>query len=879
MVVNRLGAGSVGVVYRAFDPHLERMVAIKLLHAGQGGEQNQRRLVREARTMARLSHPNVVQIYDSGLVEGPERQDVYLALELVEGEDLERWLSHLREPDPQVRCQRVVGVFLQAARGLAAAHEAGLVHRDFKPANVIVEHNGQAKVGDFGLARPRRQTEDTPTDPSAPAPTPDLNITSTHDVLGTPAYMAPELHQRGEASPASDQFAFCVSLWEALHGSSPFPGDEFVLRVKAVVEGRRLPAPATPGVPGRLAEVLARGLSVRPSERFASMGALADALEASIAPPRRMAVILGAAGVALALGLAFAWSPPSCPSPRPLIDEVWNAEARSHLEASFRATGLAYADRLATTLSAQIDGYAGALADGYRSACRATRVDHTQSEALLDRRMACLESERAELAAFVDGLEGADKAVLEQATWKAPTSVAACADTAALTAAVPPPSNPAEAKRVTRMRDQLAAARGFLRSGHFEQAQAAVATASAAFQQGRHIPARAELALARGRLAAARSHPLEARRELLEAFKLAQRSQHSPVAAEAATALVPVSNVDLSQPGEALVWADVAEATLLRHGPRSAELALLAGERARALSALGRRQEAMEAAKSALQASEAARADALTQARAGLQLGRTLIDIWDYKAAVPVLESALARAESALGTEHPFLVEILTPLGKAETVDRAFESASVRLARALALADRFLGPEHPSRAMVLMRIADVEGRLGHSEASIEAFATAANIMVKAYGEQHTLVARGWLNLGAAHHRAGHTREAALYYQRALGIREALLGPEHPDLTAILQNLGGLAVEEGRPRDAIPFLERALGLRTQHLASAISVGDVKYWLGRAHYDAGHQAKGVQLVVEAERIFSEHDAPALDEVRRWLEKVRRRSRRSP
>ena len=275
-----LGAGGMGIVYRAFDPDLERHVALKVLHDGSTHEQ---RLLREARAMARLAHPNVVTVYEVGTVSGRD----YIAMELIDGASLVDWLRGERRSE-----REIVDAYLAAGRGLAAAHEAGIVHRDFKPHNVLRSKGGRIVVTDFGLAADR--PDHAVTAASRNTPTALSGLTETGATLGTPAYMAPEQWAGAKVTPASDQFAFCVAVWEALDGERPFKGDTPDVLRGAIERGpRELDATR---IPRRLRAPLLRGLSIDPAERWPSMTALLSALE----PRRGRIVIAIAAAAALA---------------------------------------------------------------------------------------------------------------------------------------------------------------------------------------------------------------------------------------------------------------------------------------------------------------------------------------------------------------------------------------------------------------------------------------------------------------------------------------------------------------------------------------------------------------------------------------------------
>jgi serine/threonine protein kinase len=299
-----LGEGAMGVVYRAHDPELDRYVALKLLlpelHEDVAGGDGALRLQREARAMARLSHPNVVSVFDIGSV----GRQWFVAMELVEGRTLTRWLA-----EEQRSVDQILNVFEQAGRGLAAAHAVGLVHRDFKPDNVLVGTDGRPRVTDFGLAR-RAGVATASTGVLAV----DLlgSISQSGTIAGTPAYMAPEQFHGQPVSPQTDQFSFCVALWEALFGEPPFDGSDLSSLASAVVQGHVRPAPSDGGVEPRLVQVLKRGLSPSPELRFPGMEEMLAELDVgrvrtTVDRRRRRpkAVVAAAAGlVALAAAIA-----------------------------------------------------------------------------------------------------------------------------------------------------------------------------------------------------------------------------------------------------------------------------------------------------------------------------------------------------------------------------------------------------------------------------------------------------------------------------------------------------------------------------------------------------------------------------------------------
>ena len=284
-----LGTGGMGVVWAAFDPDLERAVALKLLHSEDSEPTLRTRLLREARAMARLRHPNVVTVFDVGT----DRNRDYIAMDLVEGGTLDAWLATRPER------AAIFDALLASGRGLAAAHAAGLVHRDFKPHNVLRGLDGHVYVTDFGLARgqiedgpelvqvPSASTAIDPTDARAPRRSPDAvldsPLTQTGVLVGTPAYMAPEQFAGHAPDPKSDQFAFCVTAWEALTGERPFRGST----LEELEAAGRVGAAALSGdLPPAIRAVLVRGLDPSPGARWPDLPALLAAFGEAIAEPR-----------------------------------------------------------------------------------------------------------------------------------------------------------------------------------------------------------------------------------------------------------------------------------------------------------------------------------------------------------------------------------------------------------------------------------------------------------------------------------------------------------------------------------------------------------------------------------------------------------------
>jgi len=266
-----VGAGGMGMVFAARDPELDRMVAVKILPSRNvAGSEGETRLRREGQTMARFAHPNVIRVYDVGVANGHP----FVAMELIAGGTLGQWLA--KQPRAT---SAILAMFAQAGRGLAAAHDAGLVHRDFKPSNVLVDDDGRVLVTDFGLARPVIGGA-AGTFASVPAASPAA-VTNPGQLAGTPAYMAPEQHAGDTIDARADQFSFCVALWRALYGKAPYAGATIEELAAATSRGVLTPppGPAAARVPPKVRAALERGLRPKAADRFGSLRELLAVLE------------------------------------------------------------------------------------------------------------------------------------------------------------------------------------------------------------------------------------------------------------------------------------------------------------------------------------------------------------------------------------------------------------------------------------------------------------------------------------------------------------------------------------------------------------------------------------------------------------------------
>jgi hypothetical protein len=397
MVLRRVGEGGMGVVFAAYDEQLDRKVAIKLLRTdAAAGSEGRARLQREAQALARLSHPNVVGVFEVGTFE----EQVFVAMEFVRGATARAWLSEARRS-----WRDIVDVYAQAGRGLAAAHAAGMVHRDFKPDNVLVGEDGRVRVADFGLAREAESREDARRvgETTASVRSPAV-LTRTGAVMGTPAYMSPEQHVGKAADARSDQFALCIALWEALFGERPFAGETVGDLALSVARGEIRPPREGSRVPRRIRRALERGLAAKPEARWPSVNALVEAL---VRDTTRRAGWIGAVSAMVLLTSGFAWwsaARDACPSAHERLAGVWDEPRKLELMREFDATGVPEAPERWSRAAANFDAFVIEWTQVYADACALPRDDQTRPLALR-----CLDDRLIELREVVASLASPDE--------------------------------------------------------------------------------------------------------------------------------------------------------------------------------------------------------------------------------------------------------------------------------------------------------------------------------------------------------------------------------------------------------------------------------------------------------------------------------------
>ncbi len=438
-IERRIGAGGMGEVYLATDDDLGRSVAIKRVLATSTNERHQQRLRREARALARLSHPNVVQVYEVGEHDG----QTFIAMEYVHGQTLGQWLA--TEPRPW---RSVLELFLHAGRGLAAAHAAGLIHRDFKPDNVLLGNDGSVRVADFGLVLGGEASESaTPTDASSTS-SPAAPMSVTGPLRGTIRYMPLEQLVGSKIDARSDQFSFCVALYEALWGTPPFSLTSSFARI----EDLRAGTPASPRpskgrrTPSTLWRILRRGLSREPQARWPDIDSLLIALEHVMARRRRLAWV-GSAGLASVLiggGLAVGGTvrDDPCAAVEHELDDAWSDTQRAQLDTRFAALAADHASGSLERVIAGLDGWSSRWVDEREQACRAQAEQRVDPERGRQRNL-CLTRQRQRVEDLVALLaapseDGETLAHAVEAVAELPPA-SACNDELALLGIAPPP--------------------------------------------------------------------------------------------------------------------------------------------------------------------------------------------------------------------------------------------------------------------------------------------------------------------------------------------------------------------------------------------------------------------------------------------------------
>ena len=867
VILDRLGAGGMGVVYKAWDPELDRKVALKVIHAqgseGEGATVGRMRLLREAQAMARLAHPNVIAVHDVGTL----GDEVFVAMELVEGPTLEVWLQQRRP------LGEVLEVFRQAGSGLAAAHNVGLVHRDFKPTNVLLGKDGRVRVLDFGLARlPSAEMDITgPPMQAVPLVRSPASITTAGIVVGTPLYMAPE-QWRGEAIDGrADQFAFAVVLYQALFGQHPYHRGEPSEVAKDVLASPLREPPAGYSAPPWLWSALCRALDRAPGLRFSSMDELLAALAAPPSRGRALALLLGAGLLGL-VGVGLVLHDPlrPCRGAERHLAGVWDDGVRKAVERSLAASARPFSQRTAREVIAELDAYAGAWKQMREEACAATSVRREQSAELLDLRMSCLDARLGQLRAAGKLLSEASEELAPQARRIAasPAPISDCADVRALRAPVALPTAPTDRDRLRAARDALSEADVLERANRFDAEAPIVERVIAEARALKYQPLEAEAMIHRALLLSQKGKLAEAIDTLIEASLFAESSRADGILFGAATQLVYTLQQQKGRKADAIFWERRARALLDRLGRPPREEARLEQSLANALFADQRFADAKDAVRRAIAALEVAQPpDPVALGEAYNVLANVEHALSDDASSERHNEHSREIFERALGPDHPRLAMLLSNRGMIYEEQARNGEAEASYQRAIEAWERSLGRDHANLAYPLNNLGLFyvrQERFGEAEPVL---ARALAIRIARLGPEHPQVGVVESNLGLLADHRRHWDEAQAHYRRALAIWDKTLPPSHPHVAVGLRGLGHALLELGRPREALPLLERARSGKQPGLdPSDRALGEVFY--ARALWETGHdRARARELLLKARGVIAKAaDDPATGKLQR-------------
>jgi len=862
VVLGLLGQGAMGVVLQAYDRELDRAVALKVLHRGLG-ERHTKRLRREAQAMAKLSHPNVVQVYEVGEVEG----QTFVAMELVKGKTLREWMQ--QRPRPGWR--ECVELFVQVGAGLAAAHECGLVHRDFKPGNAIVDDKGRARVLDFGLARQDDEADEVSSEWLEKARTDshavvslETSLTATGTVLGTPAYMPPEQMDGLEADARSDQFSFCVSLYEAVYGERPYQGGSMDAIMMSVRTGSVRLTPKGSGVPVALRRALLRGLSVEPAQRWPSMAALLEELRRLVIPRRRRWMALGvsvglvAVGGGVGVTQALKWLN-RCTGAHKELEEVWDEERSQEVKAAILGTELPYATGTWERVKLRLDDYASAWVSEHSETCEATHVRSEQSEEDMSLRMGCLRERKQHLQATVNELAQANATVVQNAVQAATglPELDRCADVEALRAEVPPPEDRVIADQVDKLDELLVEVKAKEKAGKYKEG---LKLADEVVEKGEALGYKPLMARAwsqQGLLRELTGDYKGATTALRHAYHTAVAQRMAAETADVSALLMYTLGYKLARHEEAGDWAEHAEPHSLAARTDDAlatyhnSAGMVAESQGKYDEARVHHEQALAIRKKLLGSDHADVAKSLGNlANVAYMRGK-------YEEARIHYERALAILEEALGPDHPDVAKALCNLGSVAHAQGKYDEARAHYERALAIWEEALGPEHPDVAKALNNLGGLALSQGESDVARAHYERVLAIREKALGTEHPAVATALINLGGLAYVHGRYDEARAHNERALALLEKALGPEHPDVARALGNLSNVALKQGKSEEARAHSERALAIKEKALGSEHpdvakaldNLGRVEQSLGKYDEARAHSERALALLEKA------------------------------
>lgn len=863
ILIEQVGAGGMGVVYKAYDPELDRPIALKLLHLDPVEDENvlqaRARLLREAQALARLNHPNVIAVYDVGIV----LDQVFVAMEFVEGQTLRAWLKAASRSR-----QEILRVFREAAQGLAGAHRAGIVHRDFKPDNVILGSDGRVRVLDFGLACGVHGDDQeipvygSPTESDSGRRWLGSELTHAGTLIGTPRYMAPEQHLGEPTDARTDQFSFCLALYEALYGESPFAErsrDEFR---QAVIEGRVREPRGSANVPGWLRRILRRGLAVRPSDRFDSMEELLARLDADPRTRwRRHGALLLLVGLAVFLGTILLQGQQNqrraCRSAGDALTDVWDPNIRLAIQRAFRATGALNADPTYRRIAQLLDAYTAKWVQTRTEACEATRVRGEQSESLMDLRMYCLDQRLTQVRALTKVFATqSDSRTVDRAVEAvvALPAVAHCDDVRALTTAVPPPENPDQRRRTDRLEERFAEVKAHYDAGLYVEGRQKLDRLMPEILGLGHKPLEGRAYLLLGLLQDRLEEWQAAAESLYAAGQAASEAHDDLTVAEAWSQMVWVLGYQQGWLDEANLMGKIALAAAARAGnvPRI---------RAKILHRLASAQDVARGnfIKAAHYDEQALAVLSAANDPDDPELGTIhnnyavdLLQLLELEKAEHHLRETMAIYNRTLGPGHYNFGNPYMNLGRIYLLRSKHDDAAHWFERAAALYEARLGRVHPKVAQALGYVAMARLGQGDIQGALELSEEAMDIIRVKAGPDNVRMAAHLATRGKALRTEGRWTEAESDFERAVRLLERHTAPTNTSLVEPLLDLGNVLNTTGRPSEARERCQRALDLAAGFGASMryqIESGRALTCLARARLAQGRPRQALELLESA------------------------------
>jgi serine/threonine protein kinase/tetratricopeptide (TPR) repeat protein len=911
VILSELGRGGMSVVYVAYDPELDRRVALKVVRGAKMTQAHRQRLHREAQALARLSHPAVVTVFDVGDL----ADDTFVAMELIEGMSLREWIKTKRT------WREVVRVIVTAGRGLAAAHAAGIVHRDIKPDNIVLAKDGTPKLVDFGLARDLgdksvESGEHTPDDLDLAASSYDsasisgsmsasmsgsishsgsrrlVEITQHGNVVGTPAYMPPEARSRKpESDERSDQFSLCVTLYEALYGQKPF-----TVTRKGIVDRQDMPTvhdepskdtrtlaappPKNTDVPAWLQRVVSRGLAVEPSQRYPSVEALLVDLDRDPARTRRRI----AAGAAALLGVATVATvitsrvmptqtvtrAPTCDTGDDRIAQVWSPARLVALRTAAGKLNTPWALAAIDTFGAKVDAFTTEWKNMHLEACEATRVRATQSAEALDLRMSCLDHRLDNLGELVTLMTDATLDQLRHAgdiVSNLP-AITDCADVKALRQVVRRPTDPAVTARLDKIDRSLSRLNALYAIGDIVNALKVSDEIIREAEVIGYAPSLAQALYWRGRSLADRggegAGPMFDR-----AFAAALGAGDDQMAADTASRIAQEA-LWTAQLADFDRWQRVADALAERVGATAIrnfndQLACMANHwrgkvqtRLTCLQALAKRQQGhlneWLVTTLGIAASEAgAPAEAIHWLEQGVEL---------------------ARAEN--GPDHPRTLEMRAYLCKGLRELGDYRRAVAECSDALARLQKAAPDDHLLIARIQLYEAEAEIDLSHTDAArplLEAAQQAGDDEVKL--ESRT-------TLSELEGKRGNSHEAVAQHRAALAEMIKTFEPfnkRHPNILAERHELGVALLKAGDATHALEELTRADNDADPAETNPLELAQIKFARSEALMKAQPSARDeARTLASAALEIYERSAPETERFRKergaieaWIAKL--------